>query len=222
MGEALVQELPPFFSFPHKPEDNMANETFTTELEAVNTIISTIGESKVNTLTGELPVEVAVAKDLLVEMSRAVQQSGWHFNTEYELTLARDVDNKVALPQNCLKVDLSAQDWSIDPVQRGVRLYDAQNRTYVFTSNPIVDIVYFLPWDDLIEQARRYILIRAAKLFSARMVGAQELWTFTADEEMRAYIDLSEADGSSADYNIFQSMSMGRIINRREPSAGVR
>ncbi len=54
----------------------MSTVTRTTELEAVNTILSTIGESPVNSLTGTLPVDATTALNVLDEISREVQSAG--------------------------------------------------------------------------------------------------------------------------------------------------
>ena len=59
----------------------MTIQTRTTELEAINTILSTIGESPLNTLSGSLPVDGTMAKNVLNEINREVQSMGWHFNT---------------------------------------------------------------------------------------------------------------------------------------------
>ena len=209
--------FPPFF---HK--GHMANETLTSELDAVNIIISTIGESPVSTLTGELPVDVSIAKSVLVEASRAVQSVGWHFNTDVKLVLALDVNSQISLPGNTLQVDASIEDGEVDLVQHGIKLYDRLNRTYTFAREQTVDITYFHPWDILIEQARRYILIHASKLFQGRMVGSDTLWNFSAQEEFAALTALLRADGQSADFNIFRSASMRRILGRRESQAGYR
>ena len=40
----------------------------TTDLEAVNTILSAIGEAPVNTLTGTLPIDATQAQNLLKEI----------------------------------------------------------------------------------------------------------------------------------------------------------
>ena len=45
-------------------------QSSTTELEAVNTILSAIGESPVNSLSGTLPIDATQAKNLLTEISR--------------------------------------------------------------------------------------------------------------------------------------------------------
>lgn len=67
----------------------MTTQTRTTELEAVNTILSTIGEAPLNTLTGSLPVDGTIAKNVLSEVAREVQSQGWHFNTHNKVTLSK-------------------------------------------------------------------------------------------------------------------------------------
>ena len=57
----------------------------TTELEAVNTMLSMIGEAPVNSLTGTLPLDATIAKNTLTEISREVQAAGWHYNTEFKV-----------------------------------------------------------------------------------------------------------------------------------------
>ena len=69
--------------------------TRTTELEAVNTMLSTIGEAPVNSLTGSLPTDASMAKNILNEVNREVQSGGWKFNTSYKSTLSRDTNNKI-------------------------------------------------------------------------------------------------------------------------------
>ena len=75
----------------------MTVTTRTTELEAVNTILSTIGEAHINTLTGSLPVDGTTAKNVLSEINREVQSAGWHFNTHYKVDLSRNGDNKIPI-----------------------------------------------------------------------------------------------------------------------------
>ena len=63
----------------------------TTKLEAVNIMISVIGESPVNTLGGtSVPVTVIQSVQVLDETNKAIQSEGWHFNTEYDYPLIPD------------------------------------------------------------------------------------------------------------------------------------
>ena len=71
----------------------MTITTRTTELEAVNTILSTIGEAPLSTLTGSLPVDGTTAKNILSEIRREVKSAGWHCNTEDKVDLTSDTTN---------------------------------------------------------------------------------------------------------------------------------
>ena len=61
--------------------------TPTTELQAVNTMLSTIGEAPVNSITGKTTVDVSVANNILDETSMSIQSEGWNLHTNYEYNL---------------------------------------------------------------------------------------------------------------------------------------
>ena len=84
----------------------MTTTTRSTELEAVNTILSTIGEAPLNSLSGSLPVDGTMAKNVLSEISREVQSAGWHFNTHYKSTLTRDTNNNIPVATSFRRKDL--------------------------------------------------------------------------------------------------------------------
>ena len=78
---------------------NMTKPTKMTELEAVNVLLTTIGEAPVNTLTGNQVTDVTIARQVLNEVSREVQSQGWYFNTENGVTLTPD--NNTTHPTPC-------------------------------------------------------------------------------------------------------------------------
>ena len=141
--------------------------TLTSQLEAVNTCLGYLGEAPVNSIsnTSELPVSAANAVSILDEVSREVQSEGWHFNTVKEYVLS-PTNNSITLPTNTLQVDHEGTE-NVDLVQRGLSLYDRKNQTTTFTSDIKVTIVLLLDWDDLPEQARRYIALRATRSLQA-------------------------------------------------------
>ena len=99
----------------------------TTELEAVNTILSTVGEAPLSSLTGSLPVDGTMARNVLNEINREVQSQGWHFNTHYKATLSKDGSNKIPLASNVLRVELDPNKFSklsYDIVQRNNYIYN--------------------------------------------------------------------------------------------------
>ena len=85
----------------------MTTTTRSTELEAVNVILSTIGEAPLNSLSGSLPVDGTVAKNVLSEVAREVQSAGWHFNTQYKVDLTRDANNKIPVGTDVVRVQLN-------------------------------------------------------------------------------------------------------------------
>ena len=141
--------------------------TPTTELQAINIMLSVIGEAPVNSITGTTSVDVSTAKNLLDETSMSIQSQGWHFNThENYKSLALDQNNKIPLPSNCVKVDASRDFRYINVTLRNGFLYDLEKHTDVFTSAPQVDIVLVQQFEHLPEYARRYIVVKASRRFA--------------------------------------------------------
>ena len=113
----------------------MTTQTRTSELEAVNTILSTIGEAPLNSLTGSLPVDGTIAKNVLSEVAREVQSQGWHFNTHINVTLTRNTDNKIPLATNVVRVEIDPRKYSkgdYNIVQRDTFLYNLAKNEETF------------------------------------------------------------------------------------------
>ena len=200
--------------------------TATTELEAVNTMLSSIGESPINTLASNsayLGVDAKMAQTILREINKDVQSEGWHFNTEIDLTLTRDASKQIALSSNTLRVDPNIHDHaSVDAVQIGLKLYDRKKHTYEFDEDLICTVVYFRTFDEIPEPARRYVMIKASRIFIDRMVGDDGLRTFTQQDEIRARSILMETDYSNADHNILRGdPASTTVFNTYSPASAL-
>ena len=196
----------------------MTTQTRTSELEAVNTILSTIGESPLNTLSGSLPVDGTIAKNVLSEVSREVQSQGWHFNTHYKVSLSRDTDNKIPLATNIVRVEIDPRQYSkvsYDIVQRNNFLYNlAKNEDTFDTNFKDATAVYLLPFDEIPEQAKRYITIRSARIFHDRTLGANTIHKFSQEDEAKALSILKQAESHTGDYSIFDTPEQAYTIIR--------
>lgn len=185
----------------------------TTELEAVNTILAAIGETPVGTLLGALPIDASIALTRLRTRSRGLQSSGWSFNTDEGYTLAVDNDGKVPIPRNALNVDATESN---DIVTRGDFLYDRANHTFVIDEEVVVDIVRFLPWEDLPEYVRQYLFISTARTFQDQMLGDESLHTYTEKDEKLAWVAFLDAEARNADFNVLRdSSAVSRVLRRR-------
>jgi len=188
----------------------------TTELEAVNSMLTTIGEAPVSSLENNGIADAAIAFQILQETSREVQARGWHFNTEVEFPLSPTFPEKtIVLPQNVLEVDTAGVDGYIEAVQRGNRLYNRKKNTYQFDRTVKVDMIIQLPFEDLPEYAKGYIAVRAARIFQRRVVGSAELDSYTAQHEVRMLVQMENAEARTADLNVFNdNESILRVLNR--------
>jgi len=195
----------------------MTTVTRTTELEAVNTILSTIGESPINSLTGTLPVDANIAQNVLDEICREVQSAGWHWNTHYKVDLSRDGDNKIPIGTDVLRVKLNTKydRGSYDVVQRDNYLYNLAKNEETFTTDfEDTDIVYLLDFSKIPEQAKRYITIRSARVFHDRTLGATTIHKFSTQDEARALSLLRQAETETGEYSIFDSHLQSYTVNR--------
>lgn len=188
----------------------------TTKLEAINELLEAIGEAPVNTTENTGLVEADLASSRIDKISRQVQKRGWHWNTLTNYELVPDVNNNINLPSSTVEVDPTGSSASKDYVQRGTRLYDRENNTFTITDPVRVDITLLLDFDDLPENARDYITMRAARKFQQRLFGSTELYQFDAEDEQRAWFELLDAESDSADYNMLRdSHTVLRVVNRK-------
>lgn len=191
----------------------MDNLVPTTELEAINTMLATIGESPVNSLITTGLTDLAVAKQILREVARKTQVMGWHFNSETNYTLALDGDSKVPVPTNALKIDPIDSD--NDYVVRGSFLYDRTDHTYTIDEAVKVDIVFFLDFDQMPEAFRHYVTISAARRFQKRVLGDETINAFTQQDEDEAWVNAANTELDSSDVTLFDDYNSRAIVGRR-------
>jgi hypothetical protein len=129
--------------------------------------------------------------------------------------LVRNASNKFSLPANVLKIDTPVDKYlDIDIVQRGTTLYDRKNHTDVFSEDLDVTITFELNFEELPQQFRSYITIRAARKFANRFLGSQEIESFTLRDEINAKATAVDSDSDNADRTIFDNYDVQRVLDR--------
>ena len=177
----------------------------TTKLDAVNIILSNIGQSPVVNLTSGNPI-VEMAELTLEEISRTVQAEGWIFNTEYGYPLGIDARGEIILPENMLQCDLPVGS-NVSVQRRNGKLYNRTDHTYSFEQQAIdgkvaVDVVWVFEYEDIPEAIKNYIVVRAANVFAGRAVGSAEAVKFGQQEEVLARAGALEYETQQGDYNM--------------------
>jgi len=186
----------------------------TTKLDAVNTMLSAIGEAPVNSLSSGL-VEAEIAETILNTVDREVQSMGWHFNTEYKKSFAQDTNGEIPLGADILRADAHLDANSKNLVQRGLRMYDRKNHTFAIKEAVLLDVVVQLDFEDLPEVAKRYITLKSTRVFQDRVVGSNTLHDFQERDEMTSLMELKEFDARSDDNNIFDNYDVFKVIDRQ-------
>jgi hypothetical protein len=170
----------------------------TTLLDAVNVLLTNIGEMPVDSLENQQIQDARVAERTLLEFAKEGQSRGWSWNTEQAYPF--DVDSGTGE----VKVPTSVVKWNVDPYQldgrfilRGTRVYDKKNRTFQIdpVNAPIqADVIWLLSWDESPEAFNRWTTIRSARVFSSRMLGADSLVNYTAIDEQAALAELMRVE----------------------------
>ena len=185
-----------------------------TELEALNMMLTNIGETPVSTLNSTGDLYVSVARQMLYDVSREVQTVGWYFNTEVNYPLPRDTSGQITVSQNVISLDLTEDYYTYDAVLRGNKLYNRKDHSYIFDQSLKADLTLFLSWDELPQPARQYIAVVAARRFQKRYQPDDYTTKVTADEEITAKAQLEDFDANTRDYNMADNYSVFNILDR--------
>ena len=193
----------------------MTTVTLLSELEAVNTMLRIIGEAPVSTLSNPTSLDVINALADLDEASRQVQERGWMVNKEYDLELIPDINGYLNVDPDILRIEPTKEYKHLILTQRGDKIYNIKDRTFVFTDPVKFDVIRLLPFTDLPQALRHYIMVKAARKFQKRQIGAEILDGFTEEEEAQALASAEDQDTSGNHYNILTgSYSTLDIVDR--------
>jgi hypothetical protein len=164
-----------------------------TELDAVNILLSVIGEAPISSLATELTNEVsdsALARRTLAEVELDVQAEGWSWNTDQAVEFVKTNDDGFVSPANTLRVRFQRTLHPTgDLVMRGRRVWDRVERTYYFPDEESMiaeEVVFQLPWDELPHAAQQYVVIRAARIYASRFINSSVIFSYTVQDEQYA------------------------------------
>ena len=190
-----------------------------TELDAVNQILSSVGQAPVTTLDMQNP-EVSIVLNTLREINKQVQAEGWIFNTERSYELIPDsVTKQIAYPFNMLQIDtnVEAHKDKYDVVRRDGKLYDRLKHTYTFTSNIKADVVWLFDFTDVPPAIQAYITARSARMCAVKMVGDRELQALLQEQEIMTRAAALEYECNQGDYSMFGFSDGHNYYNSYQP-----
>ena len=197
-----------------------------TELSAVNSILGSIGQSPVTSITGNAlqNPEISFVVNLLGEVNKDVQSTGWTFNSEYRVQKSPDSNGNYVVPANSILFDIS--DGQIDRgtnvVKRNGKLFDVIHQTDIFTQKFYFDIVSLLPFTDVPPAIQRYIIARASVRAATQLVSNTELVKLLKVEEEQAKANALEFETEQGDHNFMGWPSESRYRSYQPYKALIR
>jgi hypothetical protein len=204
-------------------------------LEAVNVLLENIGESPVNSLEGEQIGDARTAERTLLEIHKEGQTESWSWNREAQYPFQKDVNTKeIVVPSNVVSFFPDPYNTARRFVLRGQRVYDTWERRYQYDETITevrADVTWLLPWDDCPEVFNRWVTIKAARVFSARVLTNDSVFKYTAFDEKAARAALESMEHQTNGYNLltdgyglspFPTYSPGMGLVTRRLGGGLR
>lgn len=132
-----------------------------TLLETVNYVIAQVGATAATTLSSPLP-DVQDSQLRINEALVSVLKRGWWFNTDFNVVLETDGNDKLPIPADVMKI-LRCSPYFL--IERGGFAYDPYNQTDTFTDIEDVTIDYIrkLSYEDCPGSAQDLIRLVAAR-----------------------------------------------------------
>lgn len=182
------------------------------ELEAVNDILSCIGENAVTFIDGaDDNADVANAIRCLRNANREVQSQGWTWNTSTKTLTPDFYSKKIRYLDTYLR--LMASDGATTYRRRQDFVYDSSNNTDTFTDPITVKMIEQLDFDEMPECFRQWIIVKASRAFNIRFFGASEIEALLEGDESEAHRLCMEYEMDYGDFNMLDgdSWTAGRL-----------
>mgnify|MGYP003609378378 FL=1 len=183
-----------------------------TELEAVNEILASIGESPVNTIENPTNVDVINCLRILRNVNRRVQSKGWTFNKIASYTLNPDTTtHKIRWLSNLLYV-VGTDNKKY--TKKGDYLFDWEEQTDIFNNSIDCTIIFLVDFEDKPDPMRSYITAKAATTFQTRYLGDSSLGEELLRDEQEAWAALMEYELDSNNFNMLSVTGVQTILER--------
>lgn len=180
------------------------------ELAAVNSLLTAIGDTPVNDLD-IIHSDITAAKNLIAEHNTTLQSEGWYFNTE-NWAYILDTDGKQALPTGTL----FANTTNANLVKRGSYIYDLENHTYDLSTRDLTNnyilLVTELALADLPPLAYSLVVLRAKIQFILELEADQVKVQSLSRQEQALYFQLKKINLQFSEPNALSSPAAERLL----------
>ena len=155
-----------------------------TRLIAVNQMLDSIGETRVNSIDDTVG-DSKLAAQILDEKNTEIQDEGWFGNTLLNHELTVDTNSKeLVVPLNALQLEQRAGNRQLVLIKG--RALDRVANTFKFENSVFADVIIERDFDELPHALRVYITKVAARAFHRATLGSQKVEGFTEKDVLEA------------------------------------
>lgn len=189
--------------------------------EAINICLQVIGEQIIEGNTSIDGIYEAEQADLLIETTKEeLLAEGWSFNTDYNWELTPDTNGYIVVNENMIRLDPS--DVGTKAFRKDSKLYNGEDKSYIWEAAVECDIVWNLEFDDLPPIFQQYVTLKAARILYQRLVGDTGMLEVLLKDEQDARLRVMIHEDDVLDYNIFDNNTVSRVISRTQNPRGLR
>lgn len=182
-----------------------------TELDVINKCLATQGEAPLNSIDPDHPF-VAPAQTSLEDAMVAEQSKGWWFNEDWS-ELLPEPDGTVFFPKGAIKTLFAGNAY----VQRGRRIWDRANSTFVIGKSVQVVLTMEIAFADLPMQMNNMIADKAVLLFQAQYDAESEKYQKLLAKYNQSYLIVKAEDIRQRRTNVFQGGTVSNTLARFRP-----
>jgi hypothetical protein len=187
----------------------------TTQLQAVNTMLTAIGQAPITGLDQANP-EIATATLILSNVREEVLGEGWNFNSEKGYTLLADSNGDIAIPPGILNMSVNQEDnqFRVRAVQKNGKLYDNLAHSFDWGAGTSIslDVVWDYLFEDIPSVFQNYIVQRAARVFAGRTLGSDKMVLFNSQDETLLRAACLSYDCTTGRHNVLVQGDKGRYF----------
>jgi hypothetical protein len=187
----------------------------TTQLQAVNTMLTAIGQAPITGLDQANP-EIATAILILSTVQSEVLGEGWNFNSEKGYKLLADGNGNLVVPPGILNLSVNQEDsqFRVRAVQRSGKLYDTLTHSFNWGAGTTLslDVVWDYLFEDIPAVFQNYIVQRAARVFAGRTLGSDKLVAFNSQDEQTLRAACLAYDCTTGRHNVLVQGDKGKYF----------
>lgn len=180
-----------------------------TTIEAVNTILSSIGDSPVNTIEDPTNVNVINAIRELDKVNRQEQARGWSFNVIPAYTLNVDQNtHMISWATTFLRLKSPGTIYT----RKGDYVFNFTGQTFYFKNDITVEIIVLVGLEEMPEPMKNYIVAKASYGFQEKYLGDPNLTQGLLADLQEAWVRVQEYETEMNDYNMLTNPEIVGIV----------